>query len=228
MNLLNNNKNIVLIIVFLLVIYYIKIYYDYNKYTLTILDFGKLHKSGDFKIFEIDNLLTKEDCDNLIKLSTDLGLKKSGSGFNNNFDNNHRLSDQIWLNKDYNNITEKISKYSEIFTNIPSNKQEALQIVRYKPGGKFNSHYDAYFFDKREQGIRRTTLLIYLNDDFTGGETSFPLLNIKIKPEIGKGLLFWNTSENNNILFKSLHKGHVVSSGDKWIVTVWSLNKECN
>ena len=79
MNLLNNNKNIVLILFFLLVIYYVKLFYDYNKYTLTIIDNCKIHKSGDFKILEIDNLLSKEDCANLIKLSTDLGLKKKWS-----------------------------------------------------------------------------------------------------------------------------------------------------
>jgi hypothetical protein len=56
-------------------------------------------------------------------------------------------------------------------------------------------------------------LIIYLNDDFEGGETEFPELKLKIKPVKGKGILFHNTDDNQVIHKKSIHKGNEVLGG---------------
>jgi prolyl 4-hydroxylase len=68
------------------------------------------------------------------------------------------------------------------------------------------------------------TLIIYLNDDFSGGETTFDFLNIKVKPEKGSAL-FFNYDYNTNIKTKSKHGGLPVLEGTKYIITCWIREK---
>jgi prolyl 4-hydroxylase len=67
-------------------------------------------------------------------------------------------------------------------------KGEDLQGQKYEVGQFFKEHND-YFsgdaYDKHclSSGNRTFTFMIYLNDDFDGGGTSFPKLGKIIKPE---------------------------------------------
>ena len=51
--------------------------------------------------------------------------------------------------------------------------------------------------------------MIYLNDEFTGGETEFPELNKTIVPTRGTALLFQH---------RVLHAGRGVSTGEKYVL----------
>jgi prolyl 4-hydroxylase len=107
------------------------------------------------------------------------------------------------------------------------------QVAHYTAGGKFNAHYDACnsdnaYCDKmnRHAGQRRATLLVYLNDDFDGGQTVFPHIGKTVTPKKGMGILFWNTTaETDAIIPESMHKGNPVVRGEKWICTKWSHAK---
>jgi len=125
-------------------------------------------------------------------------------------------------------LSEKYSGYS-------IHNQDLLQVVKYDIGGKFNIHYDACAFGKdsitcktmnKNNGQRRITFMIYLNDNFKGGETEFPWLLKKIKPKTGKAVLFKNTDDNENIIIQSLHGGNIVTSGNKWICNIWSYDNK--
>ena len=103
-------------------------------------------------------------------------------------------------------------------------------VAKYDKNGKFDSHYDCCVYDDEEKcrimngnsGERRSTLMIYLNDDFEGGETEFEKIGLKIKPEKGKAILFWSTDDNGKTIDNSLHRGNKVISGTKMICTKWS------
>ena len=88
----------------------------------------------------------------------------------------------------------------------------------------FNKGYILNKFEKKEYNFiqRFLTAIVYLNTPEEGGETSFPNLEKKIYPEIGKFLLFENT-ENSSLIpnLKSLHSGDPVRKGEKWIITIW-------
>nr|WP_243521112.1 2OG-Fe(II) oxygenase [Bacillus pseudomycoides] len=62
----------------------------------------------------------------------------------------------------------------------------------------------------------------YLNNVSSSGETSFPLLNIKVAPSEGVLLVFENYKKDSNErhLF-SKHEGCLVHDGEKWIATLW-------
>ncbi|MCF0064402.1 2OG-Fe(II) oxygenase [Dyadobacter chenwenxiniae] len=93
---------------------------------------------------------------------------------------------------------------------------EGLQCVRYASGQWFNPHLDT-----NDKLRRRHTLLVYLNEDFSGGETYFPELMLKISPSTGKALHFMNEDSRGNILPFSLHAGLPVQNGVKYACNIW-------
>ena len=66
---------------------------------------------------------------------------------------------------------------------------ERLRFYRYEAGQDFSAHTDGYYL--RANGERsRLTLIVYLNEDFTGGETFFPQTERTLTPRTGTLLLF--------------------------------------
>lgn len=67
---------------------------------------------------------------------------------------------------------------------------EKPKILRYREGGEYYAHADAYNWQAEERRWRRVTdrdfsLLIYLNEDFEGGELEFKYLNHRVAPKQG-------------------------------------------
>jgi hypothetical protein len=88
----------------------------------------------------------------------------------------------------------------------PVGLNERLRYYRYDPGQFFRPHADGYF--ARENGERSfLTFLVYLNDDFYGGETCFP--GDVIRPERGAALLFSHPV---------LHESRVIDYGRKYVL----------
>jgi prolyl 4-hydroxylase len=218
-------------ILFLFILFCIVFYYSIHPKATT----GSTEYSREYKVHEYPKLLSSEECDEIVSLAKKNGLSQSYIVSNdklNAYDVNLRKSEQTWLSRTSNPLIEKLSKISENLTGIPQSNQEMVQIVKYERGGKFDAHFDPCVTDEkickemnRNAGQRRTTLLVYLNDVTNGGETEFVNIGMKIKPEKGKGILFWSTDENEKILNESKHRGNEVVDGDKWIATVWSHHR---
>jgi len=66
---------------------------------------------------------------------------------------------------------------------------EELRIKKYEPGtdDQFDIHVDV---QDHQSAKRYLAFLVYLNNDFKGGETTFPYHNLTVKPETGKVLVF--------------------------------------
>lgn len=83
---------------------------------------------------------------------------------------------------------------------------ERFRFYRYDPGERFAGHIDAPF--RRENGESSLlTFMIYLNDGFAGGETTFR--EATVVPEPGMALLF------RHDLF---HEGSAVTKGRKYVL----------
>ena len=141
------------------------------------------------------------------------------------------LLNQFKGNIEDNNIISQINQkiYNEL--NITKEFAEPTQGQLYEIGQEYKYHND-YFWgsdvDKycNVSGQRTYTCMIYLNDNFEGGETDFWYLGIKIKPKIGKAV-FWKNSEGLGHENKgSLHAGSPVISGEKMIITKWFRQNE--
>jgi prolyl 4-hydroxylase len=88
---------------------------------------------------------------------------------------------------------------------------DLLRFSRYDPGGSFHTHFDTvYARDDKYVGMH--TILVYLNDDYEGGETVVYDSEERphtVKPETGMALVFYH---------HQLHNGQPVRSGLKRIV----------
>jgi prolyl 4-hydroxylase len=194
-----------------------------------------------YEVWEIYNLLTPTECKDLMQYAETKGLDNSyvwsyNGESQNVLDTSHRKSKQSWVSDQEHPVAMKLAKFTEEITGIPQSHQEHTQVARYDIMGKFNDHYDACEYKDPEYcakmnnnaGERRTTLLVYLNKDFKGGETEFPLIGFKSTPVVGKAILFWNVDNDEKILPLSKHRGNQVIGGNKWIATKWSHSKPYN
>jgi len=107
---------------------------------------------------------------------------------------------------------------------------ESLQVVRYEPGQEYTAHHDFVYpsIRHRYQPTRYATLLLYLNDDYDGGETNFPRAinptnhdGITVTPRQGKAVLFYNILPDGNVDDLSQHRSLPVTKGEKWLANLW-------
>jgi len=116
---------------------------------------------------------------------------------------------------------------------IPMNQFEGTAILNYQPGEQISNHYDFvspdlpnYEQEIRDNGQRVLTFLIYLNDDYEGGETVFPELDIAHKGMAGEGFFFSNALPDGSSDLRTLHAGAPTRTGQKWIVSQFIRNRE--
>ena len=91
---------------------------------------------------------------------------------------------------------------------------EELRVKKYEPGteDQFGLHVDV---QDHATAKRYLAFLVYLNDDFKGGETDFPYNNLTVKPKTGTVLVFPPT-------WQYPHRGLPVKSGNaKYIMSTY-------
>jgi len=107
---------------------------------------------------------------------------------------------------------------------------ETLQLVHYDITQEYTAHHDFGYshIDDNVQSARFATVLFYLNDDLSGGETSFPrwqngetFHELKVKPEVGKAILFYNQLPDGNMDDFSQHAAKPILHGEKWLINLW-------
>jgi predicted 2-oxoglutarate/Fe(II)-dependent dioxygenase YbiX len=96
---------------------------------------------------------------------------------------------------------------------------EEPQVLRYKPGGFYSIHADSEYFEKESQlwvkcMDRDWSLLLYLNDEFEGGEIHFTKFHYKLKPRAGTLVYFPSDG-------RYMHTALEVTSGVRYAVVSW-------
>lgn len=193
-----------------------------------VSNLGKLENS--YTVIEIDHFLQLDVCDALIKLAKEKGVRDStivddrGTSV---LDLHTRKSKQTWLKDADDVVVSDLSAAVSRLTQMPVSHQEDLQVVSYPVSGYYNAHFDASFHPSviplmnRGCGPRLYTFLVYLNDDFQGGETDFPQIGVTIKPAKGKAIIFQNIDDNFDLIPESMHAGCKVTKGTKWVANKW-------
>lgn len=95
---------------------------------------------------------------------------------------------------------------------------EPLQVLRYSPGQEYRSHSDALAGVDNQ---RVMTVLVYLNDGFEGGETSFPAADLNLRGGVGDALIFANVDGEGRPDPRATHAGRPVVNGRKWVASRW-------
>ncbi|CAH9108802.1 unnamed protein product [Cuscuta europaea] len=192
------------------------------------------------RIILFHNFLSTEECDYLrgiakprLQVSTVVDIK-TGKGIKSNV----RTSSGMFLNHNERlyPMVQAIEKRIAVYSQIPVENGELIQVLRYEKNELYRPHHD-YFTDEfniKRGGQRVATMLMYLSDDVEGGETYFPMAGtnecscggkmvkgLSVKPTKGNAVLFWSMGLNGETDPSSLHGGCEVVSGEKWSATKW-------
>jgi len=173
--------------------------------TQTIIDIEKLVNDEKSGVNFTSSILIgdKENKDNLksqYRTSQDLSTAKNNS---NEYIKKFETKCEFVFNQCLDSYKKEMMIGYEIYN------PEGFNILKYEPGEHFGSHYDSH------PAIKRCISgLIYLNDDYIGGELEFVYFNVKIKPKSGTVILF-----PPNYPYR--HIAHPVESGTKYSVATW-------
>jgi prolyl 4-hydroxylase len=95
---------------------------------------------------------------------------------------------------------------------------EPLQILRYGVGGEYKPHYDSIPGFSNQRAL---TMLVWLNEDYEGGETWFNTPQLALKGQPGDAVLFRNIGPDGRRDPKSAHAGLPVKAGQKLLASKW-------
>jgi prolyl 4-hydroxylase len=216
---------------------------DVRTYQLTVVSVAP-------RVFEIEHFLTPAECQSLIELAVQSGLHAStvyAGGSPVQRMSSTRSSFNTWMGRT--NMTDFIYRRAAHVLNMDEalllphdidddedrdeyshSLAESLQILRYRKSEEYAPHHDWVIprIAHPYQPTRFATLLIYLNDNYEGGETVFPRAinaqyhdGITITPQTGKAVLFYNILPDGNVDDLSQHGSQKVLSGEKFAANLW-------
>jgi predicted 2-oxoglutarate/Fe(II)-dependent dioxygenase YbiX len=180
-------------------------------------------------IFVIENLLSPELCDEILRLVSGLKLEQAGIQIMQ-FDNAIRSNNLLYLGEQdaplqsiNQLLMEKVSLIQDFLKQhygIHFSHAEPCSILQYQPGQFYKRHVDNLLFSSRfeeaAKGVptRDVSVVGYLNDRFEGGETYFDRQKLKITPKRGTVIVF-------PAYWTHPHASLPVVSGTKYSFTTW-------
>lgn len=181
------------------------------------------------RLYLIKNFLTDEECEHLIGKA--IPQKKpcwvvdSTDGATSVQDCRSSSFAYFWIHEDpiISAVEQKIAR----LTNTPIHHGENLQVIHYDSAQEYERHHD-YFAPHHAGGQKINEnggqwiirVISYLSDSYTGEETIFPEVNLKVIPTKGNVIVFYNMMDNGEIDPMTRHGGLPVGSGEKW-ATQW-------
>ncbi len=163
-------------------------------------------------IFTIDNFWTKQECDSYIAISESKGYEpatvdtEKGAIVVETVRNNNRvifadfeLAEKLW------NQLQPLAP-NQIGNCHAVGLNELFRFYKYEVGQQFKRHKDQSYI-RNEFEASYYTFMIYLNDDYVGGETAFA--DLTIQPKQGTALVFLHDIE---------HQGSPVKEGVKYVL----------
>ena len=187
---------------------------DAGRSTLEIrgvFEFSSMKIAED--IYTAQQIYSLTECQEFIALSEEIGYQDApistsgGEALRPDVRNNARVI------LDDEELAEKI--WRRVLPHAPTmlygrralGLNERLRFYRYDPGQRFESHVDGYY--QRPNGEQSLlTFMLYLNEDFEGGETRFQN-GVRIIPQTGMILMFMHTLD---------HEGAAVTRGRKYVL----------
>jgi prolyl 4-hydroxylase len=165
------------------------------------------------KIFLVEDFLTTEECQHYINEGLVKGFEEAKVNIDGEqtmfkgIRNNERI---LFFDNDL-----AISLFDKIKTFLPTNEDdyeaiglnEMFRIYKYSKGERFKMHRDGSF-KRNEKEQSRYSLIIYLNDDFDGGQTEFRDL-FTVEPKTGTALCFRHPHK---------HEGKLITKGHKYVL----------
>jgi GR25 family glycosyltransferase involved in LPS biosynthesis len=192
-----------------------------NKFESNIAPNG--YKKKKSMITEIKNFISEEE-----NLKLKEYFNRDLISFESTNSSNFLVADGIFINPIEDNFLKNLLDRMLISINKDWRYVDNVNFIKYDTGGKFKSHSDfidpttsANLEDLKIGGQREHTFLIYLNDDYVGGETHFNLMNKTIVPEKNKMIWWKNTLPDGSQNMATVHESKKITTGIKYLFGIW-------
>ena len=162
---------------------------------------NKIHEG----IFEIENFLSEEENSKIMNFVSNLHQRSWQRDEDKKYFKINGNKIFYFLDSDIRNRIDNIfSSQYEI--------QQFLAVYKYEENDKHNSHTD----DGTKENVRHG-LVIYLNEDFDGGEVFYPELDITYKPK-ARSMLIHRASIWHEVL--------PVKNGKRYVLTTFAIGND--
>jgi hypothetical protein len=179
---------------------------------IELLDRKKVKDMNQDIVKIIDNFVNEEECKTIIKYMNSQNDPKFWISNNTRqmIVNPESQDIKPILLKCLNNIKEKYNNDNLYIAEY--------MLSRYEKGFSMSVHIDT------EDGREYYTIsaVIYLNNDFTGGDVVFPNINFRHSPKKGDAALFLSD------LQETMHGVEVVDSGVRYVMPIWITDNPKN
>lgn len=175
------------------------------------------------EIYTIDHFLSDTECDELIAKSEALGYEEAKV----NMDGGQRMMKMIRDNERvmYTDtiyafqLWKKLKPYIRpiIGNSYAIGLNEMLRFYKYSPGQRFKMHRDGSYI-RNETEFSYYTFMVYLNDDYEGGQTKFESGEF-VSPKKGTALIFEHSLR---------HEGARLTQGQKYVLRSDIMYKKSN
>jgi len=163
-------------------------------------------------LFIIEDFWTRQECENAISTSESIGYEPAaidtdrGQMVVESVRNNNRI-----LYEDLNlanSLWQKLKPFApkQIGNSTAIGLNELFRFYKYEAGQEFKRHRDQSYI-RNETEASYYTFMIYLNDDYEGGNTTFN--QMAIHPKRGLALIFLHDLE---------HEGSPIIKGVKYVL----------
>ena len=180
------------------------------------------------RIVLFGDFLSKQECDRLVEAARPRMQRSMTADprTGETMVDTVRTSRGMFFHRDETPLVRTIEARIAKLLQWPVSHGEHLQVLHYRPGDRYEPHYD--YFDPTQPGAtpllarggqRLATLLMYLREPERGGDTTFPDLGLSFAPKRGSALFFSYPVPDPSS--KSLHGGAPVQAGEKWVATKW-------
>lgn len=178
----------------------------------------------------LEGVLSAEECEELIALAkprlTSSTIVDPQTGMN--VVSGQRSSLGMFFRLQENGFIARLDRRISEVMNLPLENGEGLQILYYPTGAQSAPHFDflvpsnvANKDSIARSGQRVSTMVTYLNNVASGGETVFPEVGFRVSPLRGNAVYFEYCNSMQQLDHASLHASSAVESGEKWVATKW-------
>jgi predicted 2-oxoglutarate/Fe(II)-dependent dioxygenase YbiX len=136
-----------------------------------------------------------------------LGITKSANELNNQVAQNVH-------NQMYALLMAATVPYARKHNIMQLSHGEGYNMLKYSAGQEYKAHYDG-----STASARSVSVIVYLNDDYEGGELEFVNFGIKIKPPAGSLFIFPSN-------YPYAHIAHPVTEGTKYALVTWLHDRD--
>jgi prolyl 4-hydroxylase len=160
-------------------------------------------------VYRVDDLLSAEECAHFIQLSENIGYEEAAINTGSAQEIVKEIRDNDRVIYDSEELAETIwSRIKDYLPAVPYwqifGLNERFRFYRYQEAQIFRWHRDGEYA-RNPTDVSKVTLIIYLNDNFEGGNTDFRFF--KVSPKAGSALVFPH---------KHLHQGSPTTQGTKY------------